>query len=79
MGIRKPDTKFYEYFFEKYNIVPEETIFIGNDAIDLKGANDMGIDSMYIHTNLSQSNAEDVPSKYKILDGDIRKLRDIIK
>ncbi len=79
VGIRKPDAKFYEYFFEKYNIVPEETIFIGNDAIDLKGANDMGIDSMYIHTNLSQGNAEDVPSKYKILDGDIRKLSDIIK
>lgn len=79
VGIRKPDSKFYEYFMEKYDIVKEETIFIGNDAIDLKAAHDMGMDTMYIHSNLSQSNPEDITAKYKILDGDMSKLRDIIK
>jgi putative hydrolase of the HAD superfamily len=78
VGIKKPDTNIYKYFLDKNQLNPEDTIFIGNDIIDLKGANDMGIDSLYIHTNLSQSNIDDVTSKYKIEDGDISKLRDLI-
>ncbi|MCT4545137.1 MAG: HAD family hydrolase [Vallitalea sp.] len=78
IGIRKPDIKFYEYFLEKYQLEPKETLFIGNDYIDLKGANDMGIDSLYLHTNLSNGLPENIEATYKILDGDIRKIFDII-
>lgn len=78
VGIRKPDTKFYEYFLEKEQLDKKDTVFIGNDLIDLKGANDMGIDSLYIHSNLSNEQPEEVKSKYKILDGNIRKILDVI-
>jgi putative hydrolase of the HAD superfamily len=78
VGIRKPDTKFYEYFLEEEQLKSEDTIFIGNDYIDIKGANDMGIDSLYIHSNLSNEQPKDITAKYKILDGDISKIFDVI-
>ena len=53
---------------------------IGNDATsDIKGANDFGIDSLYIHTEISpQPMPKNPGSTYVIEDGDFRKIAKLI-
>lgn len=61
-GVKKPDRIFYELLLEKYHLAPEECIMIGNDAkTDIAGAAGVGMDTCYIHSNLSP--AHDLPVK----------------
>ena len=55
---------------------------IGNDWIsDIQGAKDFGIDSVYLHTNISPWNTvlEEVQADIIIEDGDLYKLSQLIK
>lgn len=76
----KPDSAFYQKLFNKFDLKKEESIMIGNDATsDIKGANDFGIDSLYIHTEISpQPMPENPGSTYVIEDGDFRKIAELI-
>ena len=76
----KPDTAFYQKLFDKYGLKKEESIMIGNDATsDIKGATDFGIDSLYIHTEISPQPMPKHPgSTYVIKDGDFRKISKLI-
>lgn len=50
-GYRKPSERLYEKLLEEYALDRSESVMIGNDAhSDIKGAHDMGIDSIYLHT-----------------------------
>lgn len=61
-GVKKPDRIFYEFLLEKYHLAPEECIMIGNDVkTDIAGAAAVGMDTCYIHSNLSP--AHDLPVK----------------
>lgn len=61
-GVKKPDRVFYELLLEKYHLTPEECIMIGNDTkTDIAGAAAAGMDTCYIHSNLSP--AHDLPVK----------------
>jgi|GEM_PF-5974697 hypothetical protein len=52
---------------------------IGNDFIaDIEGADTAGLDSLYIESNLSPERTSKLKSKYKILDGDVNKISDLI-
>ena len=58
---------------------PKESIMIGNDSIsDIRGSYEMGMDSLYIHTEISPECVEDLKSKYTIMDGDFRKVSGMI-
>ncbi|MCQ4021575.1 MULTISPECIES: HAD family hydrolase [unclassified Ruminococcus] len=76
----KPDVAFYKKLFTKFDLKKEESIMIGNDATsDIKGANDFGIDSLYIHTEISpQPMPENVDSTYVVEDGNFRKIAQLI-
>lgn len=52
---------------------------IGNDFIaDIEGANDIGLDSLYINSNLSPEITSELKSKYTIMDGDLKKIAKLI-
>lgn len=75
----KPDKAFYEIIFDRYKLHKEESIMIGNDYItDIRGSYEAGIDSLYIHSNLSPEIEEKLLSRYSVMDGDVRKVKPLI-
>lgn len=78
-GCAKPDAKFYQCILETYQLDPQKSIMIGNDPItDIKGSYEIGLDSLYIHSNLSPGETGNLLSKYTIMDGDFTKVKDLI-
>ena len=72
IGCAKPDIMFYEYILKKHNLKKNESIMIGNDYItDIKGSHDAGLDSLYLHTNLSPEIKGELLAKYKIMSGSL--------
>ncbi|MDD5923688.1 MAG: HAD family hydrolase [Clostridia bacterium] len=67
-GHKKPDSRFFDALIKEHNLDCNKCIMIGNDRnSDILGANNMKIDSLYMHSNLSPS--EDAPpdfDKYKL-------------
>lgn len=73
--IKKPDVDFMNLLIEKHHLKKEESIMIGNDcSTDIRIANDYGMDSVYIHSNISPALPETIPATYTILDNDIMKI-----
>lgn len=53
-GVKKPDSRFFEMLLRKHNIDVKKSIMIGNDAkSDIGGAKSVGLDTFYIHSNIS--------------------------
>ena len=78
-GCAKPDIMFYRRILEKHSLVPEESIMIGNDYItDIKGSHDAGIDSLYLHTNISPEIKGELLSKYTVMSGSIYEAIDLL-
>ncbi len=78
-GCSKPDYKYYDLIFKKYNLNKEESIMIGNDwKSDIQGAYNYGIDSLYIHSNISPEIQGNLLSTYTIMDGDFKKMKEIL-
>lgn len=73
-GISKPDPLFYQYLENEYQADLSSAIMVGNDPrTDVEGAQKMGIDACYIHSNSSPEGFS-VESLYQIWDGDFRKV-----
>lgn len=71
----KPDKAFYEKVLSRYSLKKEETIMVGNDYItDIRGSHESGLDSLYIHSNLSPEIKGELMSKYSVMDGDVGKV-----
>ena len=78
-GCAKPDRKFYECMLNRFNLDPKETIMIGNDYItDIKGSYEAGIDSLYLHTNISPEINGELFAKYKIMSGSLEEAREVL-
>lgn len=78
---KKPSTMFFNQLVKKFGIDLKESIMIGNDGTsDIAGANAVGMDSLYIQTEISPPGevAEDVNATYIIADGDFRKISTMI-
>lgn len=53
-GVKKPDRRFFECLLRQYHLEPDSCIMIGNDGrSDIAGAAAVGMDTYYIHSNLS--------------------------
>lgn len=64
-GVKKPDQKFFEILLEKYALNPQECIMIGNDQYsDIAGARGVGMDTYYIHSNLSPDMDGEISATY---------------
>lgn len=74
---QKPDRAFYEIVLERYGLKKSESIMIGNDkTTDIRGAYEVGLDSLYIASNLSPKEDKEISclAKYEIADGDVKKI-----
>ena len=77
----KPEKRFFDRLFEKYSLDPSECLMIGNDKnSDMLGAKNAGMDGLYIHQEISPpvENEDEIQAKWKIMDGDFRKIKDIV-
>ena len=78
-GCAKPDIKFYQLILDKHHLKKEETIMIGNDYItDIKGSYEAGLDSLYLHTNISPEIKGELLAKYKIMSGSLIEARKVL-
>lgn len=77
--ISKPSEDFYKTLLTKYNLDVKETIMIGNDYFcDIIPANKLNLDTLYIHSNISPKLNYEINSTYKILDGNVEKIKEFI-
>ena len=79
---RKPSQAFYDRLFERYGLKKEESVMIGNDWItDIRGAKEYGLATVYIHSNISPQNTviDEVGADFMIEDGDVYKLKEVIR
>ena len=68
-GVKKPDPHFFEILLRKYQLNSKECIMIGNDVkSDIAGAEKAGIDSYYIHSNLSPECKDRINATYVQMD-----------
>ena len=78
-GIKKPSPEFMEMLLAEYNLDKSESIMIGNDcSSDIAVANACGMDSLFIHANISPPLPKEIPATYAILDGDFTKVAPLI-
>ena len=75
----KPDTAFYQTILHRYCLDPSQTIMIGNDCItDILGSYNAGLDSLYIHSNISPPIRTELQSRFSVMDGDVKKIKSLI-
>lgn len=78
-GCKKPAKEFYTRLFERFNLKPENCLMVGNDEFsDIAGAMKVGMDSLYIHTEISPDMTGISKATYAIMDGDWHKAAEIM-
>lgn len=78
-GSAKPDIKFYKRMLDKHDLDPRETIMIGNDYItDIRGSYQAGLDSLYLHTNISPEIKGELLAKYVVMSGSLIEARKLL-
>lgn len=76
---KKPDTKFYKMLLEKHQLAVEDCVMIGNDnTTDIAGAKELGMDSLYIHSNLSPELKGEPDSTYYMEEMDMKKMMEML-
>ncbi len=80
VGYKKPASEFYKYLFETFELDPGKCLMIGNDeSSDIAGAVLSGMDSLYIHTEISPRTPLQGVATYCIMDGDWNKVRTLLR
>ncbi len=76
----KPQKEFFNTLFKRYHLNKDESVMIGNDCItDMLGAKGAGIDSLYIHQEISTPlEGKQLFCNYKIMDGDVTKIKEYL-
>lgn len=76
----KPNPDFYNIMLKDEGLTADECVYIGNDhTTDIKGANAIGMDSIYLHTNCSQDTLDDFECLHKIIPGNLYEVIKIVK
>lgn len=67
-GVKKPNPKFFQILMEAEGLEAKDCLFLGNDqTCDVLGAQGVGMDTWYVHTNCSPEYTEDVKATYEFL------------
>jgi len=62
-GCRKPDVRFYKALVEEQKLDVTNCLMIGNDReTDIAGAKKIGMDTLYMHTNLTPADQREADS-----------------
>lgn len=78
-GFKKPDIRFFNLLNSKYNVDFCKSIMIGNDSEnDISGAIKVGMDTLYIRSNISPANDPTPPANYVFDEMDMRKVADTL-
>lgn len=78
-GLRKPDKEFAMLLNSRFGVNFDNTLLIGNDVeCDINSAKKVGMDAMYIHSNISPKD-DPVPNcKYVLNKMNMKKVREIL-
>lgn len=78
-GYKKPSKEFFTKLLETYKLDPETCLMVGNDeSADIAGAKIMGMDSLYMHTEISPAEDTESTATYVVMDGDWKKVASIL-
>ncbi len=67
-GVKKPNPKFFQILMEEEHLDAKDCLFLGNDqTCDILGAQGVGMDTWYVHTNCSPEYTEEVKATYEFL------------
>lgn len=71
-GVKKPNPKFFQILMKKEGVDAKESLFLGNDqTCDILGAQGVGMDTWYVHTNCSPEYTTEVKATYEFLIPDV--------
>ena len=71
----KPDAIFYNILLEEQHLDPKESIMIGNDfKCDIEGAHHVGLDTLYMHSNLSPDIEGTLLATHRIMHCDVTQM-----
>ena len=74
--VKKPNPKFFRILMEKEGLDAKECLFLGNDqTCDILGAQGVGMDTWYVHTNCSPEYTQEIKATYEFLIPDIAEIR----
>ena len=67
IGIQKPDTRFFDYCYEKIGRPPKEDLILIGDSLsaDIKGGNNFGIDTIWFNKN-SDPESDTIKATYTV-------------
>lgn len=78
-GIRKPDSAFFNKLKERFGVDFSKSIMIGNDSTsDIAGAKAVGMDALYIRSNISPKNDPTPDCKYVFEEMDMNKIKETL-
>ena len=78
-GIKKPDIGFFQALIQKHTLDVQKTIMIGNDVeTDIAGAKAVGMDTCYIHSNISPEYEEKPEVTYFLPEMNMCKVADFL-
>lgn len=67
-GVKKPNPKFFRILIEQEALDVKESLFLGNDQnCDILGAQGVGMDTWYVHTDCSPEYTDQVKATYEFL------------
>lgn len=75
----KPDPAFFQRILDRYHLKKEESIMIGNDyRSDINGAYRIGMDSFYLHSNLSPEIKGELHATYHTMKLDLSEVMKLV-
>lgn len=78
-GVKKPNVRFYQALLEGCRLKPQECLMIGNDEIcDAGGGQNAGLDTIYLHTNLSPEYTGEVQADWMQMEP-LEDMREVLR
>lgn len=69
-GVKKPSRLFFDRLVARYGLDPKKCLMVGNEEkSDILGAIRSGMDSLYIHTDISPKDTTDSRATYCVMSG----------
>ena len=67
-GVKKPNPKFFRILMDQEGLEAKDCLFLGNDqTCDILGAQGVGMDTWYVHTNCSPEYTKEIKATYEFL------------
>ena len=79
-GVKKPDPRFFRMLLDRYHLDLASCVMVGNDChSDIAGAQSVGLDTIYIHSNISPDYDPAFRATHTLMQLDMQKLRTLLE